>query len=104
MEKVVVIFALFLVSCAAAVEEDRLADIVETDGDPEAGIAVYIGECERCHGPGGNGDGIGPDLRNNAYTKEDVARFMLKGPFAMPTYSGYPDDVLADLAEFVLTL
>lgn len=92
--------------CSAAVDDERVTLILDLDADPEAGLTGYTNECERCHGPGGNGDGniIGPAIQDNSYDEKQVIEFMFKGPKGMPVYSAKEDQFLADVAAYVLTL
>ena len=97
---------LIFAGCSAAVDDERVNIILDIDADVEAGLEGYTNECERCHGPNGNGDGniIGPPIENNAFSRQEIIEFMLKGPKGMPVYSDKTDQVLADVAAYVDSL
>ncbi|MBX2803353.1 MAG: cytochrome c [Myxococcales bacterium] len=92
--------------CSASVDDAQVADITALTADAVAGEAVYADLCERCHGPGGDGEGVdhGPALTGLSLDAEQIVRTVLGGPFSMPSFAEEPDQDLADVTAYVLTL
>lgn len=91
-------------ACGAAVDEQQVDAVLEMEGDAQAGEAFYEVNCERCHGPGGNGQGQGPSLQGNALDRETIVETILRGPFSMPSYADEPNQDIADVTAYVETL
>lgn len=98
------LFVCSTMSCAAALDEERVDDVLALEGDPQTGAAFFSDSCERCHGPDGNGDGQGPELVGAGLQRRDIVEAVLKGPWRMPSFSDESDQELADVTAFVDTL
>ena len=100
------VFSLLMtvVGCGAAVDEDQLEAVLALEGDVAEGDAFYDGNCLRCHGPGGNGDGVGPELAGNDFSREKIVRNILRGPLSMPSFADEDDQIIADVAAYVDSL
>ena len=91
-------------SCGEAVDDAQLNAVLALDGDATAGEVFYGSQCERCHGPGGNGDGQGPKLAGKGHSDEKIVKNLLRGPRGMPSYNNEDDQTLADVTAYVSTL
>lgn len=95
------LFVLSSTACAAAIDEEQVDAVMALEGDPEAGAEFYSNNCERCHGPDGNGEGQGPSLQGNSLGTEEIVRTVLRGPLSMPSFQDESDQDVADVAAFV---
>lgn len=91
-------------ACESEVDPQRLADAAALEGDAENGADLYDAECKRCHGPDGNGRGVGPELAGQSLPVDVVIEAMLRGPGSMPTFKKKSDQFLADVAAYVSSL
>jgi mono/diheme cytochrome c family protein len=69
-------------------------------GDPMRGAALFADTCAACHGPGGKGGGIGPELAGKEISLAAAKAQIDSGGGAMPAglvKGGDEDDVLAYL-------
>jgi mono/diheme cytochrome c family protein len=95
---------LMTTACGAALDEAQVDAIVELEGDPEAGEQFFEDNCERCHGPDGNGDGRGPSLEGNSFSRREIVENILRGPFGMPSFADESDRDLAGVTSYVESL
>ena len=92
------------VGCTANLDMAQFDEIDALTGDVDAGATVYADLCERCHGPGGNGDGPGPELTTLSATTSQIIEIVLTGPGFMPSFADEANQDLADVSAYVETL
>lgn len=82
-------------------DEQRLADILDLEGDLEAGQTFYDTNCATCHAADGSG-GTGPNIQGRA--RDVVVEATLVGPEVMPNFESRSDQDLADVSVYVGSL
>jgi len=87
---------------------ERVACIVDLDGDATAGKGTYDLICAACHCPDGTGgcsQSYPPaaDLTASVLTEENVVAIVLSGSEGtdMDSYAAYPNQQLADVTTYV---
>lgn len=83
-------------------DEARLAQILEIEGDAQAGEPVYEENCQACHGAEATGTLRGVDIAG--YDVETIVEKVLTGPNHMPTFDHLEDEAIADLAAYINSL
>ncbi len=95
---------LTLLACFQA--SDRVLDIMELQGDPVAGDALYQSHCSSCHGADALG-GSGPDLVDEmSHSTERFLDWTLYGKSSdMPAFDEVLEDQeIADIYAYMETL
>ena len=82
-------------------DEQRLADILELEGDLEAGETFFDANCATCHAMDGSG-GTGPNIQGSP--RDVVVEATLVGPKVMPNFESRADQDLADVSVYVESL
>lgn len=80
---------------------DRDADIAALQGDADNGASLY-GPCQGCHAADGTGTDNGPGIVGEP--KEHIIEVILYGSGTMPAYDGWPDQDIADVTAYVMSL
>jgi mono/diheme cytochrome c family protein len=104
MRRLLVLTALLLPTlpaCADGVDSQRLAEILELEGDVASGGDFYAGNCLSCHGADAAG-GSAPAIAGA--TKDTVVEAALEGPDVMPKFTSSENQELADVATYVSSL
>jgi cytochrome c551 len=72
-------------------------------GDVDRGEVVFERECAGCHGPGGEGGGVGPQLQGSALDTATVTATVQQGKGVMPAglVSGQDE---ADVVAYVVSI
>lgn len=94
------VFLALLIGCE---DPEREQAILSLEGDVASGAELYAATCAGCHGADGTG-GTGEDLVAEQPDAEDILEALLYGEDEMPSFDDLPDQDLADLVAFVLTL
>lgn len=91
----------------------QIAPLLNIDGDPSAGAAVYQANCFACHGPGGQGrfgvtlakswSGNQPELYIRSVVSQGIQGTTMLG-WAQASGGPLGDMDIADVAAYILTL
>ncbi|MEZ4321542.1 MAG: cytochrome c [Myxococcota bacterium] len=74
-------------------EPDRVDAILALTGDAANGQSIWDNLCESCHS--------GQEAVFGGLSPESQANAVLTGPGAMPDFSGYSDQEIADILAFL---
>lgn len=86
-----------LVGCG----DPRVGDVLDLDGDVDAGELVYVAECADCHGADGTGGDGGPPINHGHGARHTVGQ-ILYGGGTMPAFEGeLVDQEVADVNAYV---
>lgn len=98
----VVVAATFLLAQAQVFEPSAPAAGTAAAGDVDRGKVVFERECAGCHGPGGEGGGVGPRLRESGLDAAAVTTAVQQGRGVMPAglVSGQDE---ADVVAYVVS-
>lgn len=95
--------ALFL-PLAIACQGKHVNDILDLEGDPEAGQSLYGSNCASCHGDDAQGSS-GPNIVDGSADGENFVEVVLSGEEEMPAFDGdLEDQEIADILAFVQAL
>jgi len=102
MNRAILAWALMLGACGGdEANDDRIAAILELDGDVAAGATGYASNCASCHGADGEG-GTGPAMADAVtLSDEDIVDVVLNGVGGMPGFDSLEDQEIADILAFV---
>jgi len=80
---------------------DRVAAILDLEGDPAAGEGVYASECASCHGADGEG-GSGPAMEDALHHGDaETVEVILDGIGGMPAHDYLDDQEIADVLAYI---
>lgn len=107
MKKVMIYFALVIILVVLIFVVYQVKTIsgsksVQSDINISATtVSVYVDNCVRCHGRGGEGFGDKPAINNTSLNIEEIKNVILKGLEKMPAFQNINDPVLTEMAEYV---
>jgi mono/diheme cytochrome c family protein len=96
-------FAFLAMSCGgtSGVSSNRTATIVALKGQSANGAALYLSQCEICHGAVGKGTSSGPSLVSAVSRPTAFVERVLTGKESMKAYSNvFTDQEVADIFEW----
>jgi len=100
--KRVILALLLLGACGDEAEsEDRVAAILELEGDVSNGAALYGSDCAGCHGLTGEG-GSDPAMSDaiDGLSDEDLITVILDGVGGMPAHDYLEDQEIRDILDY----
>jgi menaquinol-cytochrome c reductase cytochrome b/c subunit len=87
-----------------ACQGKHVNDILDLEGDPVAGQALYVDNCAGCHGDDAQG-ASGPNIVNESAEGEEFVEVVLSGEEEMPAFDGdLEDQEIADILAYVQAL
>ena len=73
--------------------------------EPElTGRAVYQNHCANCHGASGGGAATFPDIRETAYSEDQIRHLIQHGRGEMPAFPDIKEPDLSYLVKYVINL
>ena len=69
-----------------------------------SGRALYQKNCANCHGPSGGGAATFPDIRETAYSDDQIRHLIQHGQGEMPAFPNIQEPDLSYLVKYVINL